>query len=262
MAIPIACFSTTKGRLQVDGSYGVFRRSSPSRRCERRVDTLVGTLDYGPLRVATGTMGYKHREADLAKVKAALEEPNFPAQDHSARRWQPAHLRARRISRLQRNNLEGSLDRTRGSLALTPHASGSRRRIAGARDRLRNPYPRRPYTGASERLSMIICSSRYDVHGPEPAREVWSPDGRSRSAARARQQPGVQPQDRHRSTRKGEMEYPERYKTAVVTGSTSGIGLACARAFAGAGANIVLNGMGAAGRYREGADPQSRPTSG
>ena len=34
-------------------------------------------------------------------------------------------------------------------------------------------------------------------------------------------------------------------KTAVVTGSTSGIGLACARAFAGAGANIVLNVMGA-----------------
>jgi 3-hydroxybutyrate dehydrogenase len=34
-------------------------------------------------------------------------------------------------------------------------------------------------------------------------------------------------------------------KAAVVTGSTSGIGLAYARAFAGAGANIVLNGMGA-----------------
>jgi 3-hydroxybutyrate dehydrogenase len=33
-------------------------------------------------------------------------------------------------------------------------------------------------------------------------------------------------------------------KTAIVTGSTSGIGLACARKFAGAGANIVLNGIG------------------
>jgi 3-hydroxybutyrate dehydrogenase len=33
-------------------------------------------------------------------------------------------------------------------------------------------------------------------------------------------------------------------KTAVVTGSTSGIGLAMARAFATEGANIVLNGMG------------------
>ena len=34
-------------------------------------------------------------------------------------------------------------------------------------------------------------------------------------------------------------------KTAVVTGSTSGIGLGCARAFAGVGANIALNGIGA-----------------
>ena len=35
-------------------------------------------------------------------------------------------------------------------------------------------------------------------------------------------------------------------KTAVVTGSTSGIGLAIARAFAAEGANIVINGFGAA----------------
>jgi len=34
-------------------------------------------------------------------------------------------------------------------------------------------------------------------------------------------------------------------KTAVVTGSTSGIGLAIARKMAGAGANIVINGFGA-----------------
>src|SRR6202035_2013891 len=33
-------------------------------------------------------------------------------------------------------------------------------------------------------------------------------------------------------------------KTAVVTRSTSGMGIAYARAFASAGANVVLNGMG------------------
>jgi acetoacetate decarboxylase len=40
-------------------------------------DTLLGTLDYGPVRIATGTMGYKHRQADLAAVKASLGTPNF-----------------------------------------------------------------------------------------------------------------------------------------------------------------------------------------
>jgi acetoacetate decarboxylase len=49
--------------------------ASPSLRKE--VDTLVGTLDYGPLRVATGTMGYKHHAADLDAVRASLEAPNF-----------------------------------------------------------------------------------------------------------------------------------------------------------------------------------------
>ncbi len=40
-------------------------------------DTLVGTLDYGGIRVANGTMGYKHRALDLAKVKASMEAPNY-----------------------------------------------------------------------------------------------------------------------------------------------------------------------------------------
>jgi acetoacetate decarboxylase len=40
-------------------------------------DVLLGTLDYGPVRVSTGTMGYKHRALDVAKVKAAMMEPNF-----------------------------------------------------------------------------------------------------------------------------------------------------------------------------------------
>ncbi len=49
--------------------------ANPSLRVE--TDTLVGTLDYGPVRVATGTMGYKHRVADRAAVEAALGAPNF-----------------------------------------------------------------------------------------------------------------------------------------------------------------------------------------
>ena len=40
-------------------------------------DTLMGTLDYSEFRVATGTMGYKHRAMDAAKAKAALEAPSF-----------------------------------------------------------------------------------------------------------------------------------------------------------------------------------------
>ncbi len=40
-------------------------------------DTLIGELRYGPLPVAVGTMGYKHREADLAAVKASMEVPNW-----------------------------------------------------------------------------------------------------------------------------------------------------------------------------------------
>jgi acetoacetate decarboxylase len=53
----------------------MIKLAQPTLRTE--IDTLVGTLDYGPLRVATGTMGYKHREANLAQVKASLAAPNF-----------------------------------------------------------------------------------------------------------------------------------------------------------------------------------------
>lgn len=40
-------------------------------------DTLVGTLDYGPVRVATGTMGFKHRTVDPALALKALEAPSY-----------------------------------------------------------------------------------------------------------------------------------------------------------------------------------------
>lgn len=49
--------------------------AGPSLRTE--TDTLVGTLDYGPVRVATATMGYKHREGDRDATLRSLASPNF-----------------------------------------------------------------------------------------------------------------------------------------------------------------------------------------
>ncbi len=41
-------------------------------------DTLVGLLNYGQVRVATGTMGYKYEELDrIAEQKKLLETPNY-----------------------------------------------------------------------------------------------------------------------------------------------------------------------------------------
>ena len=53
-------------------------------------DTLLGTLDYGSVRVATATMGYKHRAIDRDAVRAAMLTPNYllkiiPHVDGSAR---------------------------------------------------------------------------------------------------------------------------------------------------------------------------------
>ena len=44
--------------------------AEPTLRAE--IDTLVGTLDYGKIRIATGTMGYKHTALDHAAVAASL----------------------------------------------------------------------------------------------------------------------------------------------------------------------------------------------
>ena len=46
-------------------------------RLRAAIDTLIGELHFGPLRIAIGTMGYKHKQADLAAVKASMEAPNF-----------------------------------------------------------------------------------------------------------------------------------------------------------------------------------------
>lgn len=49
--------------------------AQPSLEVDR--DTLVGTLDYGPVRIATGTMGFKHVALEPGGVLKALAAPNF-----------------------------------------------------------------------------------------------------------------------------------------------------------------------------------------
>ena len=70
---------------------------------------------------------------------------------------------------------------------------------------------------------MTICSNRYEARSG-PARELWL-------------------HDRNSKPEHGEQLGSLKGKTALVTDSRSGIGLARARAFASAGANIVFNGM-------------------
>jgi len=40
-------------------------------------DTLLGTLDYGSVRVAVGTMGYKYKKLDNKNILKAMKEPQF-----------------------------------------------------------------------------------------------------------------------------------------------------------------------------------------
>ena len=62
--------------------------ASPAMGVEK--DTLVGTLDYGSVRVATATMGFKHRALDAGAVLESMLMPNYllkiiPHVDGSAR---------------------------------------------------------------------------------------------------------------------------------------------------------------------------------
>ncbi|MFJ3660072.1 acetoacetate decarboxylase [Streptomyces sp. NPDC090119] len=57
--------------------YSAYPKKSGSPSLYVDSDTLVGTLDYGTLRVATATMGYKHHAMDLDEARAEICSPNF-----------------------------------------------------------------------------------------------------------------------------------------------------------------------------------------
>ena len=92
--------------------------ANPSLRTE--IDMLVGTLDYGPVRVVTGTMAYKHKQLDAAAIKATLSAPNFllkiiPHVDGSARICELVEYYLEDIT------IKGAWTGP-GALSLSPHA--------------------------------------------------------------------------------------------------------------------------------------------
>ena len=97
-----------------------FPKKSASPRLNVDIDTLVGTLDYGNVRIATATMGFKHNAADHSAVMAALAAPNFllkiiPHVDGSARICELVRYYTTQVT------LKGAWTAP-GSLELHPHA--------------------------------------------------------------------------------------------------------------------------------------------
>jgi len=89
-------------------------------RLEVRKDTLVGTLDYNGIRVATGTMGYKHSSLPLDDVYETLAAPHYllriiPDVDGSVRICELVEYRMEDI------NVKGAWSGP-GALELTAHA--------------------------------------------------------------------------------------------------------------------------------------------
>jgi acetoacetate decarboxylase len=117
------------------------KRAEPTLKAE--IDTLFGTLHYGPLRIAIGTTSYKHQHADLAAVKASLTAPNFllkiiPHVDGTARicKLVEYHPQDVELKRAWTGPAEAHV--------VLPRL-GAAHRAAGAGDRLRNSHHRRPH---------------------------------------------------------------------------------------------------------------------
>lgn len=83
-------------------------------------DTLVGFLDYGAVRIATATMGYKHEEISHALVLQALKEPIFLLKNIPGVDGKPL---VNQLTRTYLTNLEvKGAWKGPGALELHPHA--------------------------------------------------------------------------------------------------------------------------------------------
>ena len=185
-------------------SSGAFPRSwrSPTLRAE--IDTLVGTLDYGPVRVATGTMGYKHRQADLAAVKASLAAPNFllkiiPHVDGTPRICELVEYYLEDVELKGAWTGPAALDLRSHALApvaelpvLEVVSAHAHRRRSDARPRQGRPRLPRAIEAATERKTHDFASPTLQAdrsssrHGVRRTRSPSSPAPRAASARRSR----------------------------------------------------------------------------
>lgn len=86
--------SITSGR-----EISAFPKKFGNARLHLDVDTLVGTLDYRTLRVATATMGWKHELLDEADARAEITRPTY------ALKMLPGYDRRPRICELVRSQI-------------------------------------------------------------------------------------------------------------------------------------------------------------
>jgi acetoacetate decarboxylase len=105
-------------------------------------DTLLGTLDYGTQRIATGTMGYKYRPLDLeAERRKLADTPNYllkvlPHVDGTARVCELVRFFLRDVSVL--GAWEGPAALELHAHALAPVADLPVRKVVGARHVIAN----------------------------------------------------------------------------------------------------------------------------
>ncbi len=103
---------------------------------------LVGTLDYGTIRVATATMGYKHHELDRARGRGSDHGSDVHAQDHPGLRRFVAGAGTRAHGDHRRRG-QVRLHRAR-AVAAVPARSRAARRPSRAGGRVRQPHHHRP----------------------------------------------------------------------------------------------------------------------
>ena len=164
---PTRCISTTKVRSRAAARSGAFRRSSRRRSlCVDGKDTLLGTLDYGTQRIATGTMGYKYRALDIEAERHKLADtPNYLLKVHSARRRFGAHLRTRALLSARRRlcSAHGKVPQRSNCIRMRSHRSPICRfsKVVGARHVIAN-------------LTLDVGEVAYDYLAPAEATEARS----------------------------------------------------------------------------------------